>query len=362
MRFIQNWFSKRNTGNDKRSGQAEKTVEEINEEGELRIQFTLAGIDFIHSRLPKEILEHRTNPEQSCGDLELAAVALAQRLRNNPVTIHADIRAIDQKIYTLAELYKYAVERGYVNTAYAAKAGLARGIQDIRCRISAIQPELMEQFVDLNARYLDLWSTLVGYAQEADLREANLEEAETVYKNRQDEYKENTRQMYTSVKGNYEACEAFQYFQNASDLENRDKWTDTRKQWYETLLNQHYQCLKLQIDETFVNDNKLQYQNSRNRVDNLSAKLCALAIPENHEQMSEFNAAIDDVDDWVKAETREFQELREIPQSVDGLLKEMSAVMGQKEALEAVVAQAHRTPEDMRNLTEEMRLREEQTC
>ena len=40
MRFIQNWFSKRNTGNGKRSGQAEKTVEEIIEKSGLRMQET----------------------------------------------------------------------------------------------------------------------------------------------------------------------------------------------------------------------------------------------------------------------------------------------------------------------------------
>lgn len=135
----------------------------------------LSSIDFAHSRLSQKDLERKSNPKQPCGDLEYAARYLQQLLLKDPQIIQMDIRKIDEKLINLAMLFRQAVEQGDKHMAYAAKGALVRGLMDIRTRIPQKQPELAQQFVLLNTKYLEEWITLVKFAQSVDHLEKDAE-------------------------------------------------------------------------------------------------------------------------------------------------------------------------------------------
>lgn len=58
----------------------------------LAIADTLRSIDFLNSKLPEEVLEHKKNPNRSFGDLEFTCKAACLILINNPQTLPADLR------------------------------------------------------------------------------------------------------------------------------------------------------------------------------------------------------------------------------------------------------------------------------
>ena len=349
---ISAWLARREERKQAQAAEAARAITGETSENELKIQGVLENIDFIHSKLPTKTLERRANPEQKYGDLELAARALTLNLQNNPVTVHADIRGIDKKLYTLAELYKTAVEQGNENAAYAAKAALARGIQEIRCKIPTSQPELINQFVDLNTKYLDQWITLVGYAQGADQIKVNLEKAESEYKKRQDEYKENTRKTLSDIKADVALYEAFGSLKEDVSLADKDTWSDTKKKCYNMLLDQRLKYTAVQARGWLVDANRNQLLSQKNKVDILSAKLLELPIAADPDQMNKYKEAINDMFADLAKKDQELKESLEFLNDMEARAKQLNTAPGQKEALTAVAEQRQRMLKEMQDIQE----------
>lgn len=349
---ISAWLARHEERKQAQAAEAARAITGETSENELKIQGVLGNIDFIHSKLPSKTLEYRTSPEQKYGDLELAARALTLNLQNNPVTVHADIRGIDQKLYTLAELYKTAVEQGDENAAYAAKAALAHGIQKIRCKIPTSQPELINQFVDLNTKYLDQWITLVEYAQGADQIKVNLETEETEYKKRQDEYKENTRKTLSDIKADAALSEAFGSLKEDLSLADKDTWSDTKKKCYNMLLDQRLKYAAVQARGWLVDANRNQLLSQKNKVDILSAKLLELPIAVDPDQMNKYKEAINDMFVDLAKKDQELKESLEFLNDMEARAKQLNTAPGQKEALTAVVEQRQRMLKEMQDIQE----------
>ena len=176
-----NWLAARKERKNQAEEQASRMITNRIAENESIIIDQLNSIDFLHSRLPAEVLHAKSRETQPCGDLEYASRAIVHMLLKNPQTIKMDIRKIDQKLLTLVLLYKQAIEQGDQRAAYAAKGALIRGFNDIRSRIPQNQPELAKQFVEANAEYLDRWVTLVGLAQVADRTKQNVDNQREKY-------------------------------------------------------------------------------------------------------------------------------------------------------------------------------------
>lgn len=349
---ISAWLARREERKQAQAAEAARAITGETSENELKIQNVLEEIDFIHSKLPEKVLEHREKPGQTYGDLELAARALVQSLRKNPVTVHADIRGVDQKIYTLAELYKTSVEQGNVNAAYAAKAALARGIMEIRSKIPTSQPELINQFVDLNTKYLDQWITLVGYAQQADQTAVNLQKEEAEYQKRLDEYKANTRKMFANIKEDPALFDAFESLNEDFSLADRNTWSDAKKKCYSLLLEQRFQYSGVQARESFVNANRNQLLNLKNKVDVLSAKQLELPIAVDPDQMNKYKEAINDMYADLAKKDQELKESLEFLNDMEARTKQLNTAPGQREALAAVVEQRQRMLSEMQDIQE----------
>ena len=155
----------------------------------------LESINFDTSKLPKEVLEYKSDPANKYGDLEMAAMALISKIRKNPQAITLDIRPFDQKLLTLVMMFKEAVEHGNTRAARAAKAALIRAVYEIRYRIPQNQLDIAKLFVEANTKYLDQWITLVSLAQVADQMKRNVDEQKEQHQQAKDRYDEETAKL-----------------------------------------------------------------------------------------------------------------------------------------------------------------------
>ncbi len=308
---ISRWFMER-----KRRRESEKsTVPVTNDpaENERTPQTILEGIDFIHSRLPVKELEHKSNPAQRYGDLEQVARGLAQFLRKHPLTANVDVRPIDEKLIILAQRYSDAVKDGYLNAAYAAKAGLTRGILDIRAHIPTDQPELIERFVQLNTQYLDEWITLVDYAATADKAERNARALKAEFDKTQRQYDAEVQALYDESLSDPEKRKILTAILNG-ELKDAQCMNDQERAMHRAMLRQRAKKVTCELKSAMHQVTELKELSCKNAVDIFSDKLARLPIPENSSQMDRFQEALDNLSrDLAKKDV----ELREMLASCD---------------------------------------------
>ena len=350
---ISAWLARREERKQAQAAEAARAITGETSENELKIQEMLDGISFVRSRLPREKLEYRTTQNQTYGDLELAARALAQSLRRNPVTVQADIRKIDEKIYKLAELYKNAVEQGNVNAVYVAKAGLAHGIQDIRCKVSTTPPELIGQFVEKNTTYLDQWITAADIALNVDSVQKNLDAQQADYKAANDKYKAELKDQLAKIQADKTMFAAYLVLKETTSLENRAKWTPAQEECYQILVKRRLKGITIQAMKTNVDYSEKTIIQLRGKLEILDNSLKALPIPVDPDQMNKYNAAIDDMMKNLAKSDQEFDEAVRAAEDLSARLTQLNTAPGQIRALEAASVQAAQDLEDMKAIQEE---------
>ena len=85
-----NWLANRQERRREAEDEASRLITNKIAENENIIIDKLESIDFFNSRLPKNVLESKSRPDQPCGDLEYAARGIVRMLRKNPQTIKMD--------------------------------------------------------------------------------------------------------------------------------------------------------------------------------------------------------------------------------------------------------------------------------
>ncbi len=319
---ISEWFFSRKERKEKEAAEAAARVTNKLAENEHTIQTILEGIDFIHSPLPAKTLEHKSNPNQRYGDLEQCARGLAQALRKNPLTIEADIRPIDEKLVILAHRYNGAIKDGHLNTAYAAKVALARGILDIRSHIPSDQPELIEQFVQLSTQYLDEWITLVDYATTADKAERNAKALQAEFDKTQQQYDTEVQNLYDAIQSDAETRRIYNAMLNG-ELDDTLSMNEQERTMHRSMIQQRARKVTSELKGAMHQAAELKVLSCKNAVDILSAKLAELPIPENPNQMNRYNEALDNLfQDLAKKDV----ELREMLTSYDEMEGRISQV------------------------------------
>lgn len=199
----------------------------------LAIADTLRSIDFLNSKLPEEVLEHKKNPNRSCGDLEFTCKAAYSMLIKNPQTLPADLRKIDEKLLAIAVLLKQSVEQGLVHASYAARDALVRGISEVRSKVPSNDSELLDGYLETNAKYLDSWITLIKNFQRADLMEKDIKTIKLLVEEMKKRDEENSdiiekwRQEENSPEG-----EALTYIRAHGTEEERKNWTPLQRKVY----------------------------------------------------------------------------------------------------------------------------------
>ncbi|MCD8086518.1 MAG: hypothetical protein LUF28_09420 [Clostridiales bacterium] len=213
-----------------------------------RIIKELSSIDFAHSSLPAEDLERKTDPNQPCGDLEYTARYLQQLLRGAPQITQISTHSLDERLLTLARLFRQAVDQGDRYMAYAARSALTQGVRDIRVRIPQKNPELAQRFVELYSRHLENWIALVNSACEVDHLKRDVKNLSAIYDEETRQYHKSLENLKFIIYNDVEKVEAFQHFLEHDSPEDMGHWTKAQMDVYRLLVDHHLS--RRQIDLT----------------------------------------------------------------------------------------------------------------
>ncbi|MCD8191034.1 MAG: hypothetical protein LUD78_12610 [Clostridiales bacterium] len=286
----------------------------------------LNNIDFDpkNSHLPKEVLEYKSNPKQPCGDLEYAARSLRRLLLKDPQNIEIDIRKIDEQLLILARLFRQAVEQGDLQAAYAAKGALAKGLSEIRTRIPQQQPELTQQFVEVNAKYLENWITLVDIAQSVDKIQRNVDSEKALHEGKVAAEKEKHEELKKLVTTDKKTNEAFKDILENNTPADRLKWTDEQREMQTMLVDQRWLQIQLEVNGKLLEQNELKLSNRKNQMDMLQIKLREIPVVEDANLYAKYQEQIEEL----------FQEMAENDVAIDKFLKSADEIEGQLQQLE----------------------------
>lgn len=337
---ISGWLESRRLRKQQEAENAARKITDETAQNENILQTTLEGIDFIHSELPKEILEARAKEGQKYGDLEQTARGLAQKLRKNPLTVNADIRKLDEKLLVLAELYKNAIEAGETHAAYAAKKALVKGILEVRSRIPQCREELLEQFVEINAKYLDEWITLVQMAQTADHLKKNTENTKTKYNRSKDTYQTQITELLEGLQQEQETADALAFVKNQKSTETRTTWTPVQRQVYGMLLEQRLKRVGIDMAAHQYQSLKDSFEVTCGEVDQLAMKLESIPLVTDENLKNKYKDAIDGLFmELAKRDTELEESLRGL-EEIEGRILQLEAAPGNQLAKEVVANEA----------------------
>lgn len=333
---ISAWFANRRERKVQEAEKAARMITDQTANNENLLQNQLEGINFLHSGLSNKTLEYRTNPSQKYGDLEQTARGLAQAIRKNPLTVDVDIRKIDEKLLVLAQRYKDAIEKGDEHAAYAAKGALTRGVLDIRNKIPIHQPELIEQFVELNTQYLDEWITLVGFAQLADQTQKNAEKLNEKYDQAKTEYDAEVKSLYDKLQSDATLREALAFVRDQSSMASKSTWTEDQRKVYGMMLDQRFKRVNIDLDAYLFQSERTSLQKYLNDVDILSAKLARVPIAVDPDQMNKYKEAIDNLFMELAKKDAELEETLTVLDEIEGRLLQLETAPGNQMAKQVV--------------------------
>ncbi len=297
-------------------------------------------VDFEHSKLPSDVLEAKTMPDQRCCDLELMTRHLIHELQNDTHPIKADIRKIDEQLWKLAKLLRQAVDQGDAEAASAAKTGLAFGIKKIRFRIPDSQPEFLKDFVALNARYLDEWVTLVNMSQVIDKETENLKSMrDQVDKDRKavDQEREAFLQRLESD-GAYRA--AYQQIRDFSGDADPMKWTSQQRQMRQDMIRGSLARSMAALNEALLLQQETKLDIKRSNRDTLFKRLNEVPVFEDPNLMNKFKDSLERIyDDMAKAD-QEIDESIKVFDDMRGRIQQFAYTPGAVRANQLAQEQA----------------------
>lgn len=344
------WAARRREAKQSAAEEASRLITNDTAKNESALVGTLASIDFLHSRLPKSALEAKSDPKHSCGDLEFAARGIQQKLIKNPQTISVDLRPIDEKLMTLAVLFKQAVEQGDEQAAFAAKAGLVRGFNQIRCKIPENQPEYSRLFVESNADYLESWVTLVNIAQVADRIKQNNDRQRELYNDELAKEEQETDALYELLQSDAAFHQAYQSILNNDTPEGRIRWNDKEREVHVMMIERRMSKARLNLKNLILLQGEREQAVKENQVKTLYAKVANLPIVADPDQMNKFREEIDKLFKDLSASDVEIDETLQFMDEIDGRIEQLSNAPGSVRAREVAAEQAEESLEDIRRL------------
>ncbi len=346
------WRERRKEAKKQAEEQAAKQITNDTARNENTIIDTLESIDFLHSKLRKEVLELKSNPDQPCGDLEYAKRAIVHLMTKNPHTSGMDLRKIDKELLILVIWFKQSVELGDERAAYAAKAALIRGVNDIRCRIPANQPELYKEFVDANAKYLDNWVSLVGLCQGADRMKQNIASQKSILDAKREEVEASKQELADILQKDPEKGAAFADMVEHDTPEERTNWSSAQKEMHKMMIARRFQQAELSLEEMILmsQEENLLAQNSR--VDVLYAKVASLPIVQDPNLLNKYQDAIDDLFSELAKTDVEIDETLKTMDDINGRMSQLENSPGSIRAREVAAEEAERALEEIREMQE----------
>ena len=347
---ISGWIQGRKERKKALAEQTAKIITDDTAKNETAIIDTLSSIDFIHSRLPEEVLEAKSNPNRPCGDLEYASKAICRMLLKNPQTLSLDLRKLDEKLLTISMLFKQSIEQGDKRAAFAAKAALVRGINDIRTRIPANSPELFNQFIEANAKYLDSWITLVGLAQVADRMEQNAEEQKALLTLKEEKHKKALEQLKSIIQEDSVKAEIFADIVNHDTPEERAKWTQEQRDMHKLLIEKRMDGVHLQLDSLLLQQKETDLASKESQIETLYSKVASQEIVADPNLMNKFREEVDKMFEELAASDAELDETLRLMDDIEGRIAQMDKAPGAVRAREVVAEEGEAAIEEIKRM------------
>lgn len=346
------WMARRRENKEALAAAAAKQITDDIAANEMTIVDTLASIDFLHSKLPKEVLELKSDPNQPVGDLEYASRALQNLIIKNPQTVTVDIRSFDEKLLILAKLFKQSVEQGDERAALAAKGALVRGFSKIRMRIPENQPELAKLFVEANTKYMESWITLVGFSQVADRMKENTERQRQMYQDEQAKHKEAVESLEKLLQTDAEFSEAFEYIMNHDTSADRAQWTDTQRDVHVKMIERRMDKVTLELKQMLLTQDERELATQLGQVETLYSKVAQLPIVADPNLMNKYREQVDELFLEMAESDAKVDETLKLMDDIDGRIEQLENAPGAVRAREVAAEEAEAAVEEIRKAQE----------
>ncbi len=345
------FFRNREERRRQREEEAAKAITNNRAENENMIIDTLAGINFVSCKLPKDILEHKSNPEQKWCDLELACRALQSTLRKSPY-FSVDTKPIDAKLLQFAEEFSNAVTNGNVKAAYAAKNALLTGVEKIRNRIPHIQEDLVPGFIESGVKYLDTWMGLIDNSRIVDELKRNIENEKR--KNQQDKQllEDAKKEMKSEINADPVLLEAYAAIIDQSADENAANWTDDEKKVRKMLTDMRFRTVEHDLTFRLTEGQENRLQKHESMVSALDAKVGILPIAEDPNNFNKYQEEIEDIFNDLAMIDTEVDEYITMIEDIEGRMESLDNAPGAIHARNMVAEQAEKFLDELKKQQE----------
>lgn len=339
----------------KMSKEEERAKKVINEaaRSETEVIKTLQSISFMHSRLPKEYLEFRSDPNNVLGDLEDAKQNAVNSLSRATAVTRVDLKPIDTRLLQIAERYKSAVEQGDVNTAFAAKAALNTGVEKIRSRVPAVPEENVDNFIKKSAEYLGDWCTFIDLAAAFDAEDRRVTELTANVEAQDADWERQKEALKESLMNDQEFQIAYRHIMEHDSTSDRLKWNGRHWEVFNSLLQRRLSKLELGMARASLSSHRALLQLKNSRLESMRTNLSSLRDTDPIDLLNSFDEAMDRFfDDLAKADTEIAESMKQINE-FEGRLKQLELGPGNQALKETVAEEAEAFLKEMRQEQDE---------
>lgn len=289
----------------------------------------LAGINFTRSKLPAEVLEYKSNPEQPYGDIELTSKWLQRELKNSPA-IAIDIKELDSQIIEILHSYKNAIDQGNQKEAWGANRALL-SIPEVRNKIVSVEKDKVNNYLESAGKYFDAWRVLIELSEEADNLKIATDGFNEQYEKKKKEVEESSAALKAKIEDNDLYLAAFAEIHDKTASYDPMKWTEEMRVVRKWLSEQEFNKLTLGLLYRKVQAKEIILQNHQNKLEIMQMRVTELPKPENQNLHNEYKEQLQFIID----------ECAEMDVEIDEMLSDLEKVEGQLEVFDNAPGAIH---------------------
>lgn len=271
------------------------------------------------SRLSRDILEEKTDPNQLGCNMERYARTLATRLENQEPSAQIDLRPMDAQLNVLADRFMAAVQNGYRSEAYVALDALNRGIDVIRSRVPSEDPEFAKQYIEENAAYLERWVQLAESARTMDQISENVVRQQRDYDIEEAALKEGREAIWEQAQQDAKTKNAMKVIFDHKTPEDRMRWPKEVRDMYNFMLDDRMKEVNLMLKRYLVDQEKQHLSAQKAQVNTMKNGLLSLKVVRNKNEMNHFHDSVAEM----------FKQMADYDVQLDTMLKTMDSVEAQ---------------------------------
>lgn len=252
----------------------------------------LNAVDFSRSRLPREILEDHTPGIPFCKLEYSTKVRLVKRLTLCRLPDDVDISPLDKRLLNLAGRFEGYVRAGDLVSTIMTHDALVRGIHDIRCNFPKNPAVPPEDFIRINADYLDQWIVLIQFAEIYDRQVKGLARQRQENQKQLEEVNKSIDNLCTRVATDPDFGDAFFHILDHDRLEERIHWTPAQREVHTMLVDHRLEQVTLQMSNLQLNALEQNQLTIKQKIDTLRVQLTDVPIVTDPELMNKYRDAM----------------------------------------------------------------------